>query len=140
MALIKVTDLPATRLEMRWRPITEAERRDGDDYPYTVVCDYDLVLELDELDIRGEVYADDELVERKRETRVSLGGTRSTGTVETRLNLQRGEIQTPFRDGAHILWDQMKLRLPAYVVVGEWAMDVVAQRRSLAEERGEVWP
>ncbi len=141
MPLIKASELPPTRLELRWRPVTEADRRDGDDYNYTVACDYDLVLELDELDIRGEVYDDaGNLTERKREKRVSLGGTRSTGTVERRLSLERGEIETPFRDGSHALWDHMKLNLPAYVVAGEWAMDVVQFRQAIAIARGEKWP
>ena len=141
MALIKASDLPRTRLELRWRPIEESDRHDDDAYPYTVMCDYDLVLELDELDIRGEVYNDaGELTERKREKRVSLGGTKSSGTVERRLNLERGEIDAPFRDGSHALWDHLKLKLPAYVVVGEWAMDLVQHRQAIALARGETWP
>lgn len=141
MALIPVAELPKTRLELRWRELTETERRDSDYYSYTVACDYDLILELDEFDIRGEV-RDDEgvLKDRLREKRLTLGGTRSTGTVESRLNLEHGEIQTPFRDGSHILWDHLKLKLPAYAVVGEWAMDVVQWRQALAIARGEKWP
>lgn len=140
MPLIKTCELPATRLELRWRAITNAERGEGDSFAYTVACDYDLVLELAETDIRGEVYVEGELVDRKREKRIPLGVTKSTGTVESRLSLEHGEIETPFRDGSHILWDHLKLKLPAYVVVGEWAMDVVQWRQALAISRGEKFP
>jgi hypothetical protein len=72
--LIPVSELPPTRLELRWRPI------ERDENGYTWFCDYDLVLELDELDIRGEVYDDEHnLIERKREKRTArtFNGTAS---------------------------------------------------------------
>ena len=133
MTLISVSQLPKTRLELRWRQIPRDE--DG----YTMVCDYELVLELDELDIRGEVYDDDGgLVRRDREKRLTLGGTRTTGNTQ-RL-LRNGEIDTPFRDGSHILWDALKLKIPAFVVLDDMAMDVIENRRRIAFARGEEWP
>jgi hypothetical protein len=134
MALIPVSALPKTRLELRWRDI----ERDADGYD--CFCDYDLVLELDALDIRGEVHDDEgNLLRREREKRLSLGGTRTTRS-DYLVNHKHGEIRTPFRDHSHILWDSLKLKLPAYVVAGEWAMDVVQHRQALAISRGEVWP
>lgn len=111
-----------------------------DEDGYDMFCDYHLVLELEELDIRGEVYGDDhELLRREREKRVELGGTKTTRRRHL-ISFERGEIDLPFRDCGHIQWDAKRLGLPAFVVWGEWAMDVLAWRKRKAAERGEAYP
>lgn len=93
---------------MRWRKIVDP---DG----YNWACDYDLVLELDELDIRGEVWGDDEeILERRTEKRLTLGGCRSSRGRSP--HYPEDGIETPYRDGAHIRWDQKRLGLPMFVV------------------------
>lgn len=114
--LIPVNTLPRTRLELRW------EHRPSDS-EWSLFCHYELVLELMEYDIRGEVYDDDgNLTERKREKRIELGGTKVGGTYRKRTNIEDGTIDTPFRDHTHIRQDALRLGLPAYVIEDGWAM------------------
>ena len=114
--LIKADSLPKTRLELRWREV--------DDPEWNMLCDYHLVLELDDLDIRGEVYDDDyNIIERETEKRVELGGTR-TDRKRSPLDLERQSIETPFRDHSHITWDARRLKLPMFVVCDDWAMEI----------------
>lgn len=117
--LIPSNTLPPTRLELRWRKVDNAT----DELNW--FCDYHLVLELKELDIRGEVYGDDgQVVRRDREKRLELGGTRSTGNRGF-VNHERGEIRTPYRDGAHIKWDGERLGLRMFVVHDEYAQELL---------------
>lgn len=108
--LIPESELPKTRLELRWL------RTGG----YTVICEYNLVIQLWRLDKRGEVLGDnDEIVRRNPELRHSLGSTR---TSQTGSFIRDGEIQTPFRDSSHIAWDSFVTGLPAFVVAEGLAM------------------
>lgn len=118
--LIREQELPETRLELRWRRLSESEQRDG----YTYKCEYLLILGLDPLDIRAEEYSQDDrydLLFRKRSMVLELGGTLSTGNRGF-VNLDSQSIRTPFRDGAHIRWDSKRLgNLPMFVVCDGWA-------------------
>lgn len=119
--IIPSTELPGTRLELTWSPASESYGS------YAWICEYSLVLELDRLDVRGEVYEDGVLVQRVREKRLSLGKTASDGHP---VNHERGTIRIPFRDGAHIQWDSLRLgRLPMFAVCGEYAMRIELTRK-----------
>lgn len=126
-------ELPRTRLELRWSKVDETDERGTWNYR----CDYQLVLELDQWDMRGEVYDDDgNLVRRERQKVLTLGGCRSDRS-RSPLDLGIREIDTPFRDGAHIQWDHLALgkAVPMFVVAEGWAMQLFL---SDAEKRWEL--
>lgn len=92
--------LPLPRLQLTWEKLA---KRDEDGY--TWMCKYEMLMPLPLHDIRNErkwgFYA------------ASLGGTRSdrSGPPD-----RWGKLDTPFRDGAHIIWDAIHLGMPAFVV------------------------
>lgn len=98
-------DLPAPRLQLRWEC-------HGD------ICHYELILPLQEYDIRREE-AD---VKRSRLMAVPLGLTR---IYPCRIPLAlSGGLDRPLRDGKHIEWDAKALGLPAYVIWGDKAESI----------------
>jgi len=126
--LIPEAEMPHTRLELRWHKTDDPEWRWR--------CDYNLVIELWDLDIRGEVYNDDdELLRREKEKCVNLGSTKSDGGHD-RLDLRNQRIHEPFRDGAHIQWDNHRLggHLPMFVVCGGYAMALPMRSESAPED------
>lgn len=113
--LLATSALPKTRLELRWEVRPE-------DTEWPMFCHYELVLELMDYDIRGEVHDDSgNLIERKKELRVSLGGTKA-GNNKSRVNRSEATIDTPFRDHTHIRQDALRLGLPAFVLAEGLAM------------------
>ena len=82
-------NLPVPRLELRWR-------HSGDGY--NVICDYNLITK----HLLGQIIL------------TPLSSTRVGGPGGGEATCQR--LDTPFRDGAHILHDAKQLGLPAYVV------------------------
>ena len=102
---IPADQLPAPRLELRWRDKLVA----GEAY-----CDYNIVLPLTKHDIRND---GDEA--HGPELRFRIAYTRTTNK---RLEYD-GVIEVPYRDGSHILWDSRALGVPAYIV-----LDNMAQR------------
>lgn len=117
METIAEKDMPAPRLELRWRDIPRNERG------YCVECIYSLVLSLDRYDIRAERYDDDgnQLDGKNTELSIEIGKTFSDGEAAKRLRGNR--IDTPFRDGAHAQWDSKQLgNLPIYAVADGRAM------------------
>lgn len=110
--LIPESELPAARLELRWR------RTDPDEDGYDLRCDYSIVIPLGEHDIRGET---EDHQPRLTELKRDLGGTRTSGKY------WEGDrsIRTPFRDHVHIRWDSMATGLPAFVVADGWAQRIL---------------
>lgn len=111
MKLIKASEMKCPRLELRWDKIDGVEKE----------CAYNLVLPLRDLDIRRE----DGEGNRVRDCKtVELGRTRcSGGPARFDENRPDGlQIETPFRDTAHICWDAEVLNLPKYAVYEDWAM------------------
>lgn len=94
--------LPAPRLQLRWRKPTAKERKRsylGCDW----TCVYELVLPLDEHDIRWT---------RRRPELVKEMGRTFVGT--TRIP---DATEAPFRDGAHASWDSKALGgIPIYII------------------------
>ena len=98
--------LPAPRLQLRWVAIRPDWK--------TKCCYYELVLPLQQYDIRrpDEVEFTDDPVEMV----VELGSTNVDGGG---MPMYKGEVATPFRDGAHAHWDSAKLgNLPIYAICG----------------------
>lgn len=98
-------DLPTPRLQLRWSSPSQ--------------CHYEMVVLLGEYDIRRDA-PDGE--QRSRYMAIPLGGTRRSGSgLDPLTTNECGEVivDTPFRDGSHILWDAAQLKLPAYAVWGD---------------------
>jgi len=123
MATIAEKDMPAPRLELRWKD--ETGLRDG----YTVVCVYSLVLKLDKYDRRAERYDEDgQSLDGFYEYPVEMGKTLSDHDAESRYHSRPDCIDTPFRDGAHAHWDTRQLgNLPIYAVAAGRAMLIEAE-------------
>lgn len=87
----------------------------------TYLCHYELVIALDEIDIRREVWQDGKLVEKRKELVVPLSEAplRRTGGGTPCINGDDGSYyyDRPYRDGAHAQWDSAKLgNIPVKVV------------------------
>lgn len=78
-------------------------RRRGD---YEWHCEYFMSLPLQEHDIRRPA---------RGYLKLQLGGTLLSKSSQERTPDFYGEIETPFRDGAHIRFDMERLRLPGFV-------------------------
>ena len=112
--IIAEKDLPMPRLELRWL------KGKNDDW-YEKICEYSLILPVEDFDIRDEEKNNGFL-------KVSLGGTTSTGGSADAppIHILGQSINTPFRDGAHIRWDGKNLRLPMFVVCSGIAQQLLA--------------
>jgi hypothetical protein len=118
MATIPESDMPAPRLELRWKD----QARDADGY--TVICTYSLVLRLGDHDIRAEREDENgEPLPNVKEAAFELSRTKSDGLAAKRYREHLDEIDTPFRDGARAHWDTEQLgNLPIYAVAAGRAM------------------
>lgn len=94
--------LPAPRLELLW------DKQDG-----KRTCTYSLVIPLQESDLRRE-NSNGKVV--RDVLKLKIGTT----LVEGGVSVQDGEVETPFRDGVHALWDSKALKnIPIYAVCGD---------------------
>jgi hypothetical protein len=116
--LLKASELPMPRLELRWDP-EGAEPPEG----YSAgakCCRYLLVVPLTKWDIRRED-AEGEQVRDRKETELGCTVRRFSGKSPV-VWLDHKSIETPYRDHAHATWDSHILNIPAYVTAGEHAM------------------
>ena len=112
----KRAKLPAPRLQLRWEPLQRAR--------YQWQCNYELVILLDEWDVRREIYKNGQQLKKKlpRECAIPMKGPslRCTGSNFPPCTSHDGKLRyadEPFRDGAHARWDAIQLGdLPIYVV------------------------
>lgn len=120
--LLKASELPMPRLELRW-DADDAEPPEG--YPAgTRACRYLLVIPLDQWDIRRE---DEDGKQVRNSFEKELRCTvRSGGGAMPLIWPGTNSIDTPYRDNAHIRWDSHVLKIPAYVTAGEHAMAIEA--------------
>lgn len=93
--------MPAPRLELLW------DKEVGER-----TCTYSLVIPLKKGDIRRENSNGKDV---RNILKLKIGKTRVSGGV----SIQDGVVETPFRDGAHALWDSKALKLPIYAVCGD---------------------
>lgn len=89
--------LPVPRLEIRWRELEPGERDDG----YEIQAEYSLVYR----HFLGHIVF------------VPLGFTRSTGALSARTKW--GDIELPFRDGAHFYNEMKQLGLRGFAICGD---------------------
>jgi len=106
--------LPCPRLQLTWVSKGEnwSESR----------CYYTVVIPLGDIDIRGN--DEDGNIGVHRECHAVIGATDIIGGGKPE---NKGRVRTPFRDGAHILWDSKAMNLPAYAVCDGVSMDVIAE-------------
>lgn len=106
--------LPAPRLQLRWA-LAEPNNRQ-----YKWACHYELVIPLDEYDIRREEYDDEgNCTKGPRESVIAMkpptlrggGGTPCTAQDGTRY------YDAPYRDGAHAQWDAKSIGDPPIYVI-----------------------
>jgi hypothetical protein len=109
------TELATPRIQLRWMPSTL--RRE-----YKWECHYEIVILLGEFDIRREVYDEDGEMKKKklpRELVIQIKGPSLRGGQTTPCGEVGGEryADTPFRDGAHAMWDALQLGEPPIFVI-----------------------
>jgi len=120
---INIKDLPAPRLQIVWE--------DGED-EYERTAKYELVIhqgEICKLDCR----ANDEETGKPTTSnpiKVLMSETRVDGG---RLIEDNGDIDTPFRDGCHIMRDSAKLNLPMFVIYKDKAQVIEQDERVLKD-------
>ncbi|WP_338806863.1 hypothetical protein V8U11_06580 [Pseudomonas chlororaphis] len=115
--LLKTSDLPMPRLELRW-DTEDAPPPEG--YPTgTKACRYLLVVPLGQWDIRRE---DENCAQVRNSTEIELNSTIRTGGNPQLVWLESNRIDTPYRDHSHACWDSHVLKIPAYATAGNYAM------------------
>jgi hypothetical protein len=118
-------ELPAPRLQLRWEK--PEQRING----YNWLCHYELVIPLDQYDVRAEQYDEegDLLPEKLKEQTIPMReGASMRGSEGIPCTTMGGDryYDSPFRDGAHAYWDAKLLgNLPIFVI----APDGVAFKR-----------
>lgn len=112
--MTRAEKLPTPRLQLRWTPSTL--KRD-----YRWECHYELVILLDEFDVRREAYRDGRQLKKKlpRELAIAMKGPSLRESSETPCTAMDGTryADTPFRDGAHATWDAVQLGCPPIFVI-----------------------
>lgn len=140
--------LPAPRLQLRWL-VNDGERQFNwrpEDTEWK--CEYELVLPLQEYDVRREIYDEDgEQVGERSELVVALkGATIRGGGTEPCWDRHafKWYADTPFRDGVHASLDAAVLGgLPVYVIAVDGRAILVEEptedgSQSAGEPRGDA--
>jgi hypothetical protein len=99
-------NLPCPRFEFLWEKFGDTR--------FNWKCTYSLVIPLGQYDLR---HTDGE--GKPKEIKLEIGTTKTTISRGTPVRL--GEVDTPFRDGAHAQWDCDALggHIPIVAVCGE---------------------
>jgi hypothetical protein len=95
---VAIAGLPIPRLQLTWHQINSGE----------FLVTYDLVVPAERGDIRDTERLGYICRPMSGGTKIGTGSPFRTGN----------QLDTPYRDGAHIHMDALRLRLPAYVVYG----------------------
>jgi len=106
-------NIPCPRLEFRWT-------KTGEDW-LKRICTYSLVIPLSKYDMRRE---DEDGIRVSEEFALEIGSTQVDGG-DGSVPIDNGEVDTPFRDGAHARWDRKALggHIPIVAVCGnEWSL------------------
>lgn len=123
-AKIKKPKLPTPRLQLRWA------RSEYNEHWWE--CHYELVILLDEHDIRREVYRNGRLLAKKlpREYVVPIGGPtirQGSGVPPCSVGDNR-YCDAPYRDGAHAQWDSKQLGDPPIYVIAPDGMAFLVEK------------
>lgn len=108
--------LPTPRMQLRWK--------ESQDTGYQWECHYELVILLDEYDVRREVYKNGRELKRKlpRELAIPMNTPSQRNSSSLYPPCTGGDGQsryadTPYRDGAHAKWDALQLGCPPIFVI-----------------------
>ena len=108
--------LPTPRIQLRWESSTEPGHQ--------WMCHYELVILLDKYDVRREVYKRGRELKKKlsRELAIpmktpSFRNSSSRYPPCTSGDGKQRYADTPYRDGAHALWDAIQLGDPPIFVI-----------------------
>ena len=107
--------LPVPRLQLRW----EGE-----------YCHYEMVILLGEHDTRRERNINDGDPDNSRYMAIPFGITHATGGAPDHLYSDGHnsiKVEPPYRDGMHAQWDAYQLKLPVYVVSGNYSTQLQAK-------------
>lgn len=127
--------LPAPRLQLRWAAST---LRPG----YNWECHYELVLPLDEFDVRAERETEDgEPLPKLQELVIPIKGPSLRGSDRVPCQDIGGGARfydAPYRDGAHAMWDAKLIGNPPIFVIAPDGMafakpDEERERKSAKE-------
>lgn len=112
--------MPCPRLEFRWE-------KTGDDWTSRTVT-YALVIPLQEHDIRRE---DEDGNKVRSELALEIGKTNCSGG-NGHPPIHEGEVDTPYRDHAHAVWDREAMggHLPIVAICGDVATIVKIKPRN----------
>ena len=106
--------LPTPRLQLRWC------KAEPNDRHYEWACHYELVIPLDEYDIRRETYDEDgNCTKGPRKAVIAMKPPTLRGSDSTPCQAQDGSryYDAPYRDGAHANWDAAVLGNPPIYVI-----------------------
>lgn len=112
--------LPVPRLQIVWEYVPENER----DYDNERIATYELVL-YEGKESLSDIRANDDDGPSENPVKVEMGKTKVSGGGGI---MRDGVIETPFRDGVHIMRDSIRLGdLPMYVIYGDQAQEIEQQ-------------
>ena len=125
MTTIDISALPAPRLELRW------SKAEGQEAWGHSICQYGLVMPLREHDIRRESWKTEDIMSENDEVFYVFGTTKVTRSeTRTPYDSRMNVVDTPFRDGAHALWDANILNnLPIFATCEGKATKIVDNPR-----------
>lgn len=110
MPLIKESEMPAPRFELRWHKTGDTwEKRE---------CHYNIVLPLQEYDLRRENRDGDQV----RDVMTIRFSTTKVNGDPFPFDPNGCHIEKPYRDYAHAKWDSESLKVPVYAVYEGYAM------------------
>jgi hypothetical protein len=111
--------LPYPRLELRWR-----DAKEPGDFGNYWECDYVLVLHKRH---KGDIRCDSKRgLAGRKDVEIVMNTTKRSGSGP--ICRFTGNVDTPYRDGAHAKWDAAALGgLPVFATYGNHATDVSKQ-------------
>lgn len=124
---MNINKLPCPRLQIVWDKDPDSKELNAH------IATYELVIHEGEV-CRGDIRANDK---DDRPTagvvKVELGKTKSSGG-RSRIDAD-GNVETPFRDGVHMLRDAAALYLPMFAIYGT-NVSIIKQQDRVLEEWG----
>jgi hypothetical protein len=111
---------PATRIQLRWELNNGNYGYSPSEYKW--ICHYELVIPLGEFDIRREFYGPRGGIKKRKVLVIPMKepSARSSSSAYPPCTTGDGKTRfcdTPYRDGAHAMWDAKHLGNPPIYVI-----------------------
>ena len=124
---MNINKLPCPRLQIVWEKDPESE------YPNAHIATYELIIHEGEV-CRGDIRANDKDDRPSAGViKVELGKTKTSGGG-SHIDAD-GNVNTPFRDGVHMLRDAASLKLPMFAIY-EDNVSIIKQNEEVLKEWG----